>query len=148
MVVPDPPREDRPGDPPASLAVAEAVAPVVHAVPLVADEARQRTYAEVVRLTGILQLSSGFFNIFVMSLVQCLGLGMLGGLPGCFAGLLLAVGIVEVLSGVQALVYRNPHWIRPTALLEVLSLAAMGVLSAAVGMLVLFVRKRYPAALP
>ena len=113
--------------------------------PAVLTEARKR---EVVRLMGSLQLTSGVFNIFVMSAVQCLGIGWLGGLPACFGGLLLIVGCFEVLSGLNALAFGNPRWIRPTALLEVISLAGAGVVSAVVGMVVLFVRKRHPQALP
>ena len=108
-------------------------------------EPRER---EVVRLMGSLQLVSGVFNIGIMSTVQCFGLGWLGGLPACFAGLLLVVGSFEVWSGLQAIAFGNRKWIRPTALLEIMSLAGAGILSTAVGVTVLFVRRQYPHALP
>lgn len=124
-------------------------APILDPVAAVTDEERRRmTHAEVVRLTGIMQLTSGVFNVCVMSIVQCFGLGWLGGLPACFGGLLLVVGLAEILSGLTALSSGSPRWIRPIALLEVVALAGGGVISALVGMAILFVRKRYPLALP
>lgn len=101
-----------------------------------------------VRWLGTLQLVSGLFNVGVMSVVQCFGLGALGGLPACFGGLLFGVGLVEIASGLQALVFRNPRWLWPTALLEIVSLAGLGLLSTMVGVVVLLVRRRNPDALP
>ncbi|MBX2803611.1 MAG: serine/threonine protein kinase [Myxococcales bacterium] len=104
--------------------------------------------AQVVRIAGMLQLMSGTFNVLVMSAVQCFGLGMLGGLPACFALILLSVGTVEILSGLVTIVRGSGRWVRTTAHLELLSIAGAGVLSAAVGLVVLGARRRYPTAIP
>ena len=98
--------------------------------------------SDSVRLLGGLQLVSGLFNITVMSAIQCFGIGVLGGLPGCFAVLLFVVGLAEIGSGTMALLFRNPRWLRPTALLEIVSLAGLGLLSTMVGIVVLVAQRR------
>lgn len=93
--------------------------------------------ATVVRRLGALQLFSGVFNLTVMSAIQCFGIGLLGGLPACFAGVLIVVGVVEVVSGIRALVFRDGSWLQMAAWFELVSLSALGVVSTAVGVLVL-----------
>lgn len=104
--------------------------------------------AQVIRIAGTMQLLSGLFNVFIMSAVQCFGLGWLGGLPACFGMWLLIVGCAEVMTGLATLSTGRARWVRNTAWLEVLSLAGAGVVSGAVGLFVLAVRKRYPQAIP
>lgn len=142
---PEVPSASGPDTPPAPRFDMPVLAP---AAEVVEAERRRLTNAEVVRLAGILQLTSGVFNLCVMSMVQCFGFGWLGGLPACFGLVLIVVGVFEVASGLAALIGGSARWIRPTALLEVMSLAGAGLFSALVGMTILFVRKRYPAALP
>jgi hypothetical protein len=104
--------------------------------------------ATVVRTVGGMQLASGLFDVFVMTTVQCFGLGWLGGLPACLGLLLLAVGAVEIASGLRTLATGDAGWVRRTAVLEVVALAGGGVVAAAVGAIVMIASRRYPTALP
>lgn len=103
---------------------------------------------DVLRLVGGLQLASGLFNMFFMSSLQCLGLGWLGGIPACFGFFLFCVGCAEVASGLLTLRSRHGGWVRSVAYLELASLASGGVLASLLGVGILALRRRYPAAIP
>ncbi|MEZ4239891.1 MAG: hypothetical protein R3F59_27825 [Myxococcota bacterium] len=102
----------------------------------------------VASTVGALQLASGLFDVFVMTAVQCFGLGWLGGLPACFGFVLLCIGLVEVATGLRTLITGDTSWTRRTAALELIALSAGGVLAALTGLAVLGAAKRYPTALP
>ena len=97
----------------------------------------------MLRILGGLQFASGLVNLGIMSIIQCVGIGWLGGLPACFAGLLVVVGLIEVWSGLQALLFRSSRWIRLAAVFEVFSIVALGIPSTVVGIVVLYLRRRY-----
>lgn len=110
---------------------------------------------EDTRLAGILQLTSGLVNLLVMTAVWVLGAGGIGGIASMIVGSLCAcpvpfgivcgavgifpllLGFVELISGLLVLTGQpSRRLIHVTAVLEVLSLAWGGVISAAVGLVI------------
>lgn len=119
--------------------------PVVSAPPATAAQTRS-----LARWAGLLQLISGFINVFFMAVFQFFNAAWcpIFGLPAFFGLLLWGVGLVELVSGFAALVSGSPATLRRTAHLEVLSFAGLGLVSGFVGIYVLSLRRRYPLALP
>ncbi len=106
-----------------------------------------RAARSLVRWVGGLQLVSGLLNLLVMSWLQFFNLFcVIFWFPWGFGFVLLVVGCIEVLTGLSAILTGTAA-IRRTATLEVVSLAAGGLVSGVVGMYVLSLRRRYPGVL-
>ncbi len=94
-----------------------------------------------IRRLGYLQLGSGILNLTVLGALQCVGTTLFPG-NACFASIIVAVGIAEVASGLRAVTGGHGGWLRPTAWLEIFSILGLGVVSSAVGVLVLLASRR------